>query len=110
MPCVEELPHFEAIRQKYRDRPLKVILVSLDFVKNLEKTLMPFLQKKGIGAEVVLLNEPNYNAWIDKVHSSWSGALPATVFMRNSEKQYRFAEMDFIFATLDSVVKTLLPR
>jgi thiol-disulfide isomerase/thioredoxin len=110
IPCVEELPHFEAVREKYRDRPLKVILISLDFVKNLEKTLVPFLRKRGIKSEVVLLNEPDYNAWIDKVHPSWSGALPATVFMRNSEKQYRFAEKDFTFAELDSVIKTLLPR
>src|SRR5688572_595506 len=30
-PCVEELPHFEQLYQEYKDKKVRLILVSLDF-------------------------------------------------------------------------------
>jgi len=36
-PCVKELPYFETLTKKYADQKVKVILVSLDFSKQLEK-------------------------------------------------------------------------
>ena len=41
-PCVKELPYFEQVNQKYTNRKVKVILVSLDFPKQLETKLKPF--------------------------------------------------------------------
>ncbi|MEL6356336.1 MAG: thioredoxin domain-containing protein, partial [Bacteroidota bacterium] len=30
-PCVEELPHFQELNEKYAGQPLRIVLVSLDF-------------------------------------------------------------------------------
>ena len=44
-PCVEELPYIEEIHTAYAEKPVKVILVSLDFPKQIESKLIPFLEK-----------------------------------------------------------------
>ncbi|WP_321317066.1 TlpA disulfide reductase family protein [Labilibaculum sp.] len=81
-PCVEELPEFEDIRKDYTGKKVKVILVSLDFGKNVEDRLLGFLKKKNINAEVVLLDDPDANSWIGKVDKDWDGALPATLIYK----------------------------
>ncbi|MBL7766951.1 MAG: TlpA family protein disulfide reductase [Chitinophagaceae bacterium] len=103
VPCVAELPYFEQIHQNYADRKVKVILVSLDYVKQKEKLLEPFIQKKKIHSKVVLLNEPNYNAWIDQIDPSWSGTLPATQIFNPKYSRLFFIEGETTFAILDSL-------
>ena len=55
LPCVEELPHFESINKKYANKKFKMTLVSLDFPKMVESRVIPFIKKKDLKAEVVLL-------------------------------------------------------
>ncbi len=102
-PCVKELPNFEQITEKYKTQKVKVILVSLDFAKNYESVLIPFIKKRNLKSEVILLDDPNSNEWIDKVNPNWSGAIPATlVYSKNSREFY---EQPFNFEQLDSIVK-----
>lgn len=66
-PCVAELPAFEEVNATSGGKKIKVILVSLDFKNQLNSRLIPYVKEKRINSTVVLLDEPNYNAWIDKV-------------------------------------------
>ncbi len=79
-PCVEELPEFEFYSENQFQKPIKVLLVSLDFKNKLNTTLIPFVEKRKLKSEVIWLNESRYEAIIDKVSTEWSGALPATLF------------------------------
>ncbi|HEX2395962.1 MAG TPA: redoxin domain-containing protein, partial [Bacteroidales bacterium] len=67
-PCRKELPEFERIHKSHADEKVRVLLVSLDFPSQAEKSLKSFLTLNSITAPVILLNEPDANAWIDKVH------------------------------------------
>ena len=50
----------------------------------IDNNLIPYIKNNDITAPVVLLDDPDANAWIDKVDPSWSGALPATlVYTKN---------------------------
>lgn len=104
MPCIGELPEFEEFRASHLDEKVKVILVSLDHYKKLDITVIPFLEKQKIQSEVVLLNEPDYNAWIDKVDRSWEGSIPATVVFNNSTKGYRFHEGELTAGDLEKML------
>ncbi|MEZ5046641.1 MAG: TlpA disulfide reductase family protein [Chitinophagaceae bacterium] len=101
VPCVEELPYFEKINELYKHQKVKVILVSLDALKRKESVLQPFINMKKIASTVLLLNEPDYNSWIDKVNSSWQGSLPATVIFNHQKKQYVFIENSVTFDILN---------
>lgn len=106
-PCVEELPYFEQLTTDNQEDKIKVILVSLDFEKQLEKKLLPFLKERQLESKVVVLADGNYNNWIDKVDPTWSGAIPAT-FIYNSSKQ-EFHEKQFVdFDELNTLVRTFL--
>lgn len=88
-PCVEELPEFEDIRKDYSNKKVKMILVSLDFGKNVSERITSFLKRKGINAEVVILDDPDANSWISKVDEKWDGAIPATViYSRDNRKVF----------------------
>ena len=86
-PCVEELPYFEAIHKNSKQKKVKVILVSLDFGKNVQERLNKFRTKKKISAEIVLLDAPDADSWINKVDKNWDGALPATVVYKKNIKE-----------------------
>lgn len=91
-PCVEELPYFEALTQQYAQRPVKVILVSIDFVKDLQKKVEPFVARKKIKSSVFLLDEPDQNYLVNAVDPEWSGAIPATIFVNGAQKQRLLVE------------------
>ncbi|POY39553.1 redoxin [Flavobacterium alvei] len=90
-PCVKELPRFEQLNSENKN--IKVVLVSLDFKNTLESKLKPFLKKKNIKSEVVLLTDTDYNSWLPQVDKEWSGSIPATLIIKNG--QQFFAEKIF---------------
>jgi len=103
-PCVQELPYFEELHKNYSASGVKVVMVSLDFKRELESRLKPFVQKNNMASEVLLLNEPDYNSWINRVDSSWSGAIPATVIISKGKKE--FFEKEFSsYAELENSLK-----
>jgi len=85
-PCVKELPYFEELNDVYKDDKVKVVLVSLDFEKMVDKMLLPFLNRKEIDSHVVLLLDGKPNKWIDKVDPSWSGSIPITIIYNKDER------------------------
>lgn len=102
VPCVEELPYFEQLNAEYKDKKVKVILVSLDMSKQVERRLIPFIRNKKIQSKVVLLSDPDANAWIEKVDKSWSGAIPATVIYKKQNR--KFYERSFTYEALEKEV------
>jgi thiol-disulfide isomerase/thioredoxin len=107
-PCVKELPAFDSLTSVYAGRPLKVLLISLDFKRQLQDRLIPFLDKSAIKSAVWLLDEPDQNSWIDKVSPDWSGSIPATVIICKSEKFHKFYEREFTFIELQKIINPLL--
>lgn len=85
-PCVKELPYIEAYTKKHPE--VEVLLVSMDFPKEIETKLKPFLKEKNITSKVVLLDDPDSNTWIDKIDPNWSGAIPFTIIFNNEERSF----------------------
>lgn len=105
-PCIKELPAIEAVGKKYSNKKFKVLLVSLDFYKDLTTRLEPFVITKNIASKVFLLNDPDQNRWIDKVDANWSGEIPFTLlFGRNFRESY---SQPLTFEELDSIINLKL--
>ena len=105
-PCVAELPNFEKINSDYKDKKVKVILVSLDMKKQIESKLLPFIQEKKLKSEVVLLSDADANSWIPKIDSTWSGALPATIIYNKSKR--KFYEQSFTYEEIEKEVQKFI--
>ena len=89
-PCVKEMPLFEKLTSQNRPG-VKVTLISmdLDISPDAEK-VYKFIARKNIKSEVVLLDAPNPDSWINKIEKEWSGALPATLVINHKTGQRKF--------------------
>ena len=105
-PCVTEMPAFNKIHENYLKNKVRVILVSLDFGKDYQTRVKKFADRHSLKPQIVILDDPNSNAWIDKVSSDWSGALPATVIYNRNKKM--FFEKSFTYEELEKEVKNLI--
>lgn len=102
-PCVKEIPDFEKINAEYKNRKVKMIMVSLDFPNQLDTKVIPFIAEQKMTAEVVLLFDPNANSWINEVSPDWTGSIPATLIYK---KDYRnFREGSYSYNELKQIVE-----
>lgn len=106
LPCVKELPFFEAIHANYKGKNVEVILVSLDMPQKIQNGLIPFIKKKKLQSRVIHLNDPDANAWIEKVNKDWSGAIPATVIYTTNKR--KFYEQSFTYEELEKEVQSFI--
>lgn len=104
-PCIKELPHFEKLKAEHKSEKLAVLLVSLDFKSKLESNVIPFVKKKNLKNEVFLLNESSPQEFIDRIDPSWSGSIPATLFIRDNIR--KFVETEFTYEQLLTEYKKL---
>ncbi len=87
-PCVKELPSFDELNKHFKSEKLKVLLISVDFKSKLNTSVAAYLTKKNIKSEVFLLDEKNQQEYIDQVDKSWSGAIPATLFIKQNNESF----------------------
>jgi len=107
-PCVKELPNFEQLNTTYAKQKVKVLLVSMDNASQLDKKVKPFVTKRGLKSEVVLLNEPDPNSWLSQIDSKWTGAIPYTLMVNNQKKKRTGFEKEFTQAELTAQVQSFL--
>ncbi|MDA0745400.1 MAG: TlpA disulfide reductase family protein [bacterium] len=76
IPCREEFPDMMRLYDTYKDRGLKLVLVSGDFEDQAPKARQ-FLAKQGVDF-VSYIKKGKDMAFINGLDPRWSGALPAT--------------------------------
>ena len=103
-PCVKELPYFQEIQNKYSGSEVKVLLVSLDSKSTLDAKVKPFVLKTGMTAEFYLLDETNQQEYIDRISTSWSGALPATLIVNTARGKKKFIEGELSLKELEEAL------
>lgn len=104
-PCIKELPHFEKLQADYKSDKVKVLLVSVDFKSKLNSAVVPFVKRKNLKNEVFLLNESSPQEYIDRIDPSWSGSIPATLFIKGDKR--KFVESEFTYEQLLTEYKKL---
>ena len=107
-PCVEELPDFLKFAEDNKDKRVKLVLVSLDFRKNLKSKLIPFIEKNHIDEEVLLLDDLKYNSWIDKVSPDWGGAIPVTLIIDKKSGERKFHDAPLDYKKLENLIQPFI--
>jgi len=105
-PCVKELPYFEKLN--HENKTVDVLLVSMDYDldPNPDK-VKRFIDRKKIQSKVVILEEENPNAWIEKIDKSWSGALPSTLIINPNNGKRRFVQGELKDGELERLIKEI---
>lgn len=102
-PCIKEMPYFEQIQEE--DKDIEVVFISMDDGRKPER-VTNFIEKRNIKSPVYLLNDVDYNKWIDKVSEDWSGAIPGTLFIKPDGLR-SFFEGEVTYEELKSMISQL---
>ena len=92
VPCIKEIPYFQEVVKKYKDRGVKLLLVSLDFKESYPEKISKFADKREFKAPIVWLDETNADYFCPKIDDKWSGVMPATLFINNKKGHRSFFE------------------
>jgi thiol-disulfide isomerase/thioredoxin len=87
-PCVQELPAFDSLKVSAAGEKVKILLVCLDFREDIAKKVNPFLRQRHVQSECVLLDEVDGNSYINSMSPKWSGAIPATLFIKGKKRDF----------------------
>ena len=107
-PCIAELPHFQELANQYKAEGVKLILVSLDLKEAYPQKVALFTKKLKISAPVVFLDESNADEFCPVVDSSWSGSIPATLFINSKTGYRKFYEEEVSKEKLEGEIKAML--
>lgn len=103
-PCIKELPYFVQAAKQYPN--VEFIFISLDFADQ-TKRVNTFAQKKKLTVgDLYLIDDLDYNSWIDKISPEWSGAIPATLIVNGD--QMKFYEQEFHEGELTKIIEETL--
>jgi thiol-disulfide isomerase/thioredoxin len=108
-PCVEELPYFDSCAVYFESEKVKIFLVNLDFHSKVETVVKPFMERRKILSKVFHITDKDPNDWINKVDSTWSGAIPATIFLKKRNNLF-FREGAFTLEELKNLTERFLKK
>lgn len=107
-PCVKELPDFVRLQENYRNERVSVRLISMDFRSALEPSLKPFLQRRNINLPVWLLDNTDYDSWINRIETSWQGDIPFTLIFNNYRGKKAIISGATNYQRLEQLVEEML--
>lgn len=109
-PCIQEIPYFQQIVKKYDSAGVKLILVSLDLAESYPKKIEAFASRQGYTAPIRFLDETNADLFCPAVDESWSGAIPASLFINPRTGYRKFFEKELTKAELEKEIRAMLQK
>lgn len=102
-PCVEELPYFEKLAEETNSEEVEIVMVSLDFRRDVRTKLLKFIKERPFDLPVIALTDTKTNVWIDQVDPEWGGAIPITIVYRQDKRLF-FADQ---FANYEELLQAV---
>jgi thiol-disulfide isomerase/thioredoxin len=106
-PCREEFPDLVRLGREYRERGLRVVFVSTDFVAEREQALK-FLASQGVGGRSFIKDEGSDMTFIDAIDPRWTGVIPATFLYDGTGRNRWFHEGKTDYATVKTQIEAVL--
>ncbi len=109
-PCVKEMPYLEAVAGRYKQQPVGLLFVSLDFPETYPAALKRFVTKKKIRSRLAWLNETDADYFCNAIDKSWGGSIPATWIVNTASGYRKFYEDSFTAETFEKALKEAIGR
>ncbi|MDQ6758160.1 MAG: TlpA family protein disulfide reductase [Bacteroidota bacterium] len=107
-PCIEEIPYYQTIINKYKDQKVKLLLVSMDLKSEYPDKIKSFAIKSKYTNQIVWLNETNADYFCPKVDKAWMGGIPSTLFVNTKTCYHKFFEQQMKPEEFESELKKAL--
>ena len=106
-PCIKEMPLFEKLSAGRPDVAVTLVSLDLDLDPDPAK-VYKFIERKKIKSRVLMLDERDPNAYIEKIDKRWSGALPATVIINTATGKRLFVQQELKDGDLEKLIADVL--
>ena len=109
IPCLQELPELDLLQERYGDRGLVVLAVSMDDPEKLEDRVRPFFAKRAPGLVSYLASAGDNSVdFVMTFDPEWPGALPTTMFFDRSGELTNIHLGRMLYAEFEEAVLELL--
>ena len=110
VPCAKEIPYFQSTVDRYKDKRVELVLVSLDLPDYYPGRIAAVVKKSGFTAHIMWLNETDADYFCPKVDPHWSGGIPCSLFINNTNHYRRFFDRQLTEPQVDLEIKEMLGR
>lgn len=107
-PCLEELPYFQTIVNKYKHQKVKLLMVSMDLKDAYPGKVTAFAKKNKYTADIVWLNETNADYFCPIVDKTWMGGIPGTLFINPKTGYRKFFEEELKPDEFENALRTAI--
>ncbi len=107
-PCVAEIPHLQAVTQRYSESKVKLLLVSLDLPAYYPTMIEKFAKANQFYANIQWLNETDADYFCPKIDKRWSGSIPATLIVNEKKGYKKFIEAEMTAAEFEKELQQAL--
>ena len=107
-PCIAEIPHFQKLVKQYEKDNVQLLLVSLDMEEMYPEKIKAFADRFNFTAPIVFLDETNADIFCPRIDESWSGAIPASLFINNKTGYRKFFEEEMSEQKFEAELKSLI--
>jgi thiol-disulfide isomerase/thioredoxin len=104
VPCLKEIPYFQ---EKAKEKKIELLLISLDLEDAYPAEINKMARKLKFTAPIKWLNETDADYFCPRIDSSWSGALPSTLFINNTTGYRKFIEDEISKDDLEKILKAM---
>ncbi|MEQ8237839.1 MAG: TlpA disulfide reductase family protein [Cyclobacteriaceae bacterium] len=101
-PCIKEMPVLDGFGAQEN---IDLFFISMDFEQDEDKA-KKILSKKGVASKNYFIDEKDPDKLIRSVEDSWTGAIPATLFVHRSGKRI-FHEAELNHEQIQIIIKNL---
>ena len=109
IPCLQELPELDLLQERYAERGLVVLAVSMDDPEKLEDRVRPFFAKRAPGLVSYLASaEGDSVDFVTALDPEWPGALPTTIFYDRGGDLDRIHLGRMLYAEFEETVLEML--
>ncbi len=81
IPCIQELPDLSLLQERYADRGVVVLAVSMDDPEKLDDKVRPFFAEKAPKLVSYLQTAEDEFSFVEPFDPEWIGALPTSFFI-----------------------------
>jgi thiol-disulfide isomerase/thioredoxin len=107
-PCIAEMPYFQTVADRYAAKGLRLIFVSLDLKEAYPQKIASFAKRLKLTSPVVFLDESNADEFCPAVDTTWSGAIPASLFINPQTGYRKFFEEELSKERLEKEIEAML--
>jgi peroxiredoxin len=108
-PCVAEFPELVMIDEKYRDKGVKMVGISIDEVADIKGKVIPFIKEQKAMFDILVQDSDDPEEMINLIDKNWGGTLPTTfVFDKQgaiSYTRYGILDRELLLEAIEKALK-----